>query len=197
VLDTSLHFIKDYIGKQFTAHGVIAPPNVVVASIPKDLDTVSAEKIYVTLVNIEEEKIFKSQAEYKPLASNPSVIGLMNPEIRLNLYVLISAIFKSPEDRYVQSLKFLSQIITFFQGKNVFEDTDFTQAEKDAGMEKIIMELQSLSMDQINQMWQILGSKLAPGVLYKVRIVVMRDALAKEVSRTAEIKSIGIDIQRK
>lgn len=197
MLDTTLNFIKKFIDKKFVEHGVISPPQVIVASIPKDLDTVSSEKIYVTLINIEEEKIFKPQAEYKPLASNPGVIGLMNPEIRLNLYVLVSAIFKSSDDRYQQSLKFLSQIITFFQGQYVFEDPDFTDDEIESGMEKVIMELQSLSMDQINQMWQILGSKLAPGVLYKVRLVIMKDKLATEVGRSAEIKSIGIDIHRK
>lgn len=77
----------------------------------------------VTLINIEEERVYKEQSTTK--INNEGNVEYINPEIKLNLYVLVSANFQDKSvsdssDDYVEGLKQLSHVISFFQAKNVF-----------------------------------------------------------------------------
>ena len=90
MIDVALNFLKKYIDKKF--QGTIGAPDVIVSDVPKDISEIDGDRIYVTLINIEEEKVLKNLPTYQN--SPNGSIQLMNPEIRLNLYVLVSAIFK-------------------------------------------------------------------------------------------------------
>src|SRR3982751_3319022 len=68
---------------------------------------------FITLVNIEEDRISKSPENY--VRQDNSLI-YKNPKIYLNLYVLFAVNLSS----YTESLKRLSLIIQFFQYQTVF-----------------------------------------------------------------------------
>jgi len=193
MIDTALNFLKKYVDSRFSA--TIGAPEVIVADVPKDVADIEKDKIYFTLINIEEEKVLKNLPAYQN-ASNGSV-QLMNPELRLNLYLLVSAIFLKDDTSYERQLKYLSMVIAFFQGKHVFEDVDFEALDAGQGLEKIILDLQSTTLDQNNQIWTALQTKLSPSVLYKVRLVVILDKDAEPVSSTFEVKGIGLDLKMK
>jgi hypothetical protein len=39
------------------------------------------------------------------------------------------------------------------------------------GIEKLILEMNSLNFDQLNQLWSIIGGKYQPSVVYRMRMV--------------------------
>jgi hypothetical protein len=120
----------------------------------------------ISLINIEEEKIFKSQAPqltYK--GPDKKLYTTREPDLKLNLYVLISAYNKNYED----ALKFISRVVGYFQANNVFTRNGGATGSLPEGVEKIVMELYTPSFEQQNQIWASLSTGYLPSVIYKVR----------------------------
>jgi hypothetical protein len=122
----------------------------------------SPANAFITLVNIEEDRISKSPENYVRQGSETTY---RNPKIYLNLYVLFAVNLSS----YTESLKRLSFIIQFFQYQNVF--TPLSSPDLPAGVEKLILDLNTLSFQDMNNLWGILGSKYLPSVMYKMRMI--------------------------
>jgi hypothetical protein len=183
MIDVALTFINDYIVSEISSSVTVK-----VASLPKDPDSNTTDNIYITLLNVEEERVIKSQPAYKPYSN--SAVRLYNPEIRLNLYLLFTAQF-SPS-QYLSGLKYISKVISIFQGKYVFTTDDFGTTY--AGLEKLIVELYSPTFEQNNQIWQILGSRMMPFVLYKVRMVSLVDTDDDYVRQIEIVQGINFDL---
>jgi hypothetical protein len=135
----------------------------------------------LTLVNIEEETVGKAQTPYKK--NDNDSIYIVNPEIKLNLYLLFTANFGDNENGYKESLKFLSYVISFFQAKNFFNHQN--SPDLDERIEKLILSLYTLPFEQQNYLWGSIGAKYMPSVMYKVRLITVQ---ADEVK--AEVYSI-------
>ena len=125
---------------------------------------------FITLVNIEEDRISKSPENYVRQGSETIY---KNPKIYLNLYVLFAVNLSS----YTESLKRLSFIIQFFQYQNVF--TLLSSPDLPVGVEKLIMDLNTLSFQDMNNLWGILGSKYLPSVMYKMRMISISEEFAQ------------------
>lgn len=123
---------------------------------------------FISLVNIEEDRISKSSENFRR-APNGTIV-YKNPKIFLNLHLLFSA--NLPD--YGESLKRLSFIIQFFQYKNVFTRLttpgDLLHPFPD-GVDELIFDLYTLSFQDLNNLWGIMGSKYLPSVLYKMRLI--------------------------
>lgn len=117
---------------------------------------------FITLVNIEEDRISKTPDNF--VRQDSSTI-YKNPKIYLNLYILFAVNLSS----YTESLKRLSYIIQFFQYQSVF--TPLGSPSLPAGVEKLILDLNTLSFQDMNNLWGILGSKYLPSVMYKMRLI--------------------------
>ena len=137
---------------------------------------IPSDSIGLCLVNVEEERVIKSQYAVMP-SDDGTRISHINPDIKLNLFVLIAAHFTT----YQTGLKFLSGAIQFFQSKNVF--TRQNTPNMDRYLEKLVVELYSLNFEQQNHLWGALGAKYLPSVLYKVRIVVVDEQTAIDDQR--------------
>jgi len=135
----------------------------------------------LTLVNIEEERVMKSQTAS---AVNNNTVTYFNPEIKLNLYILITTNFGD----YPTALKYISYVISFFQSKNVFNHQN--SPKLDAQIEKLILDLYTVTFEQQNYLWGALGSKLLPSVMYKVRMLVVQENLAQ--ADMPPIQTLGI-----
>lgn len=134
---------------------------------PKD----PSSSAFITLVNIEEDRISKSPEAFT--RNNNNSVVYKNPEIYLNLYVLFSVNLSS----YAESLKRLSLIIQYFQYKNVF--TTLNSSGLPAGVDKLILDLSTLSFQDMNNLWGILGSKYLPSVMYKLRLIKISEEFAQ------------------
>lgn len=126
----------------------------------------TASNAFLTLVNIEEDRISKSQENFVRKANS---VVYKNPKIYLNLYVLFSVNLSS----YLEALKRLSLIIQFFQYRNVFDINN--SPTLDPNIEKLIAEMYSMGFEQVNHLWGTLGGKYLPSVLYKVRLISIED----------------------
>jgi hypothetical protein len=72
-----------------------------------------------------------------------------------------------------EALVLLSYIVQFFQAKNVFDNQESPQLGED--IEKLVVDLYSLTFEQQNQMWASLGAKYLPSVVYRVRMVIVNE----------------------
>ncbi len=153
----------------------------------------------VSLINIEEDRVYKDQKT--TFSNKQGTIEHLNPEIKLNLYVLISANFqnKSDEDStddYVEGLKQLSWIISFFQARNVFTPENSPRlAEFDPDLKKLVIELYSYTFEQLNNFWSVIGAKYLPSVLYKIRVLTFQER--EFLDSSIPIEKIGINSKTK
>jgi len=138
---------------------------------------VAGDFLLLTLINVEEEVIGKSQLPY--LKHPDQSYDLLNPELKVNLYMLVSAVStKQESERYVNCLKILSYAVGFFQYKSVFDKLNSPGLPD--RVEKIIVELVSPTFEQQNHIWGSMGAKYMPSVLYKLRMLVYRETLETE-----------------
>lgn len=120
--------------------------------------------ILISLINIEENRISRDPKNYVQAGSQ---ILLKNPAVHLNLTLLFTAIKSATA--YEPALESLQKVILFFQGKYVFDQLN--TPDLDPGIEKLILEMVSLNMEQLNHIWSILGGKYHPSVVYRVRMI--------------------------
>lgn len=126
----------------------------------------TTDRVLLTLATIEEEKIGKVQSPQLKTVNGKGV--RVSPEINVNLYLLVIA----NRSNYEESLKFLSHIITFFQGKNVFDKQN--SPDLDTEIRKLIIDLHTVSFEQLNNVWGAMGAKYMPSALYKIRMLTVQ-----------------------
>ena len=73
---------------------------------------------------------------------------------------------------YENALTRLSQAITFFQSKPLFTPHN-SPGTNFSGLEKLTIEIQTLGLEQTNQLWGALGGRMVPAALYKVRMLII------------------------
>ncbi|WPR75120.1 DUF4255 domain-containing protein [Algoriphagus sp. NG3] len=147
---------------------------IVLSSVTNETGIIIPDKsLGLSLINIEEERTIKEQR-----STYINAVGKTekrNPEIQLNLYILITANFQNKNindssDDYVEGLKQLGYAISFFQSKNVFtKENSPGLASSDPDLTKIVVELYSYSFEQLYNFWTVVGAKYLPSVLYKVK----------------------------
>jgi hypothetical protein len=133
----------------------------------------------LSLINIEEERVFKDQQT--AFRNTQGDVEHYNPNLKLNLYILISANFAAGDSGgttnktgiYSEGLKQLSYVISFFQGKYVF--TPDNSPTLDPKLLKLVVELYSSSFEQQYNFWNVVGAKYLPSVLYKVRMLTYQE----------------------
>ncbi len=160
---------------------------------------IPTKSLGVSLINIEEDRVYKDQKS--TIINNHGNVEKLNPEIKLNLYVLISANFQNADvddstDDYVEGLKQLSWVISFFQAKNVFTQENSPKlADFDPNLTKLVVELYSYSFEQLYNFWSVVGAKYLPSVLYKIRILTFQER--EFFNTTIPIEKIGINSKTK
>jgi hypothetical protein len=121
-------------------------------------------KVAISLINIERDTFTKSGGGSGGSFSRASV---GNEPVYLNLYVMVSICFGG--NNYLESMKFLSTAIAFFQRRPVFDHSN--TPDLDDRIEKLVLDLENLSIQELSNIWGVLGGKYYPSVLYRVRMV--------------------------
>ena len=143
------------------------------------------DSIGAGVVNIEEERTVKTHLPQYAYVNGQHVVR--EPELKLNLYVLFAANFKV----YDEALKYLSYILTYFQSHPSFTQSEFP--DLDPRIEKMILELQSPTFEQWNQIWGFNGGKQLPSIIYKLRMVILQPDVPESVQ--PPLTKIGVTIQ--
>jgi len=147
--------------------------------------------ITIMLVGLEEERREGKRPRY--VEKEDKRILKLNPPVELDLFIL----FVAHQSNYETALRDLSGVISFFQSNSVFDEQRFPSLNStvlDAEnkpwrlIEKLIFNLYSLSFEQQNNLWAMLGSKYIPSVVYKMKMLTVFDTRSKEkISRITEI----------
>jgi hypothetical protein len=169
MLDIALSFLRDELNS-FLA--IRTGSDAFAAKLSRIVDdggkyAITLDSLALSLIHVEEERIFRAQLPSQTFVNGRQV--LQEPELKLNLTVMVAANFKN----YDEALKSLSLVLTFFQSNGTFVPGEYPGL--DPRIEKLTTELLSLSFEQMNQMWGFIGAKLLPAVVYKVRMVIVQD----------------------
>ena len=201
MIGNAMILLREELSAYMVAQG--DPANVIIENIglfETDKGLNLDDSIVITLVNIEEESTLKNGAVFSKWPDG--MARYENRPIFLNLYVLFTVNFSGgvpPNNGYVQSLKRLSLVIEFFQGKNVFtpatasvplppELSDLSKPE--IASLKLNLELYTLTFEQINHLWGSLGGRQMPFVMFKVRLVSIAErSVRREVPLIEEIET--------
>ncbi len=162
--------LNEYLRSEFQ----LTDDRVVVSGLTDLKGNTSAlidNRLVISLIGIEEESTLSN--------AFPGAAGF-NAPIHINLLVMFSANF--PESNYTESLKFLSAVITFFQGARVFNHQNTPMLSPN--LEKVTCELMTLNFQEQNLIWGTLGAKYIPSVVYRFRTLSMsRGNILEEVPR--------------
>jgi hypothetical protein len=132
-----------------------------------------AMDVLITLVNIKEERTLKNLPNF--VRDDVRVkVKYENPPTFLNMVLLFSVV----KPVYAVAVNGLSRVIRFFQFKNVFtqenvlpETLNFIPDDDQLETFKLIFDLHSPSMEEVNHLWGTLGGKQYPFVMYTVRML--------------------------
>lgn len=169
-----LIFLRDHVNTHLNAKSGLTPDEsgedkvVFVNGEKMDPITFKSGTVTALLINIEEENTLRPPDPYTAVSAD-GTRRKVQPEIRMNLYVLFVARFK----QYEQGLSQLSQIIQHFQNHRVLNHHNAPELSE--RIEQLTMELITLPFSEQNEIWNALRATYHPSVLYKVKMVVFRD----------------------
>ena len=137
----------------------------------------SRDMLYLSAVNVKEEKTLKNVPNY---VRNDVTLtaSYENPPVFLNFLILMTATHSD----YTNALSVLSRAIRFFQFKNVFTETTVDPSSitnspvpinplDQLETFKLIFDLYSPTLEEVNHLWGTLGGKQYPFVLYVMRML--------------------------
>lgn len=182
MLNDVLGFLKGRLNAHLRLGGKAddAQEDPVVFPVGQGTDTLNFKlgAISAMIINLEQESVLRAPDLYARTLPN-GVVQQVQPEIRLNMYVLFVAHYQQYED----SLRRLSAIIQYFQNHRLFTPQD--APELSDRIEQLVVELVTLSFSEQNEIWGALRVPYRPSLLYRVKMVVFHDQAPRE---TAEIK---------
>lgn len=152
--------------------------------------------VVVTLVNAEEESSLKNA---RPVIKNgmDGALAFREPAVHLNLYLLFCAPHNQDPDAYETALGRISRAVKFFQSKRLFTIQNSPHSslggshlidEEEKAALRLVVEMYTLTFEQINHLWGSLGGKQVPFVMYKARLVSIQDRIDKDVPVIEEIR---------
>ncbi len=169
-----LLFLKNHLNAYFqilsggTPEATVEDKVVFIDGGNMDPITFQLGAVSALLINIEEENTLRTPDPYTRVSPD-GTRQKVQPEIRLNLYVLFVARFQQYED----ALRYLSLIIQYFQNHRVLNHQN--APELSDTIEQLVMELITLPFSEQNEVWNSLRATYHPSVLYKVKMVVFKD----------------------
>ncbi|MFV0436038.1 MAG: DUF4255 domain-containing protein [Desulfopila sp.] len=158
------------------------------------------DKLYLSVVNIKEEKTLKNVPNFSRNEATLKTV-YQNPPVFLNFLLLMSAVHAD----YTNALLVLSRVIRYFQAKNVFTEGNVAPASLTTASPvnsldtltafKLILDLYSPTMEEINHLWGTLGGKQYPFVLYMLRMLDLQ--FATPPREEPLVQEVVRDIQHK
>ncbi len=164
--------------------------DVVVTSNLVDVDGAAASnvnnKLVIFLTNIQKDNVPSRHGTVQEIGKR--ALQSSQPQY-FNLYVMMTANFTG--NNYPEALKFLSSTVSFFQRHALFNHQN--TPELDRRIEKLILDVENLSIQDLSNLWGSLGGKYLPSVLYKVRMVTFdaEEIVARVPTVTEPKSSIG------
>jgi hypothetical protein len=122
-------------------------------------------KLILLLTNIEKDSVPQSNTARASGFNSRALVG--SSSVHVNLYVMLAANFSS--SNYAEALKFISKAIAFFQMQPVFDKQ--STPDLDSRIDKLVLDIENLNIQDLSNLWGLLGGKYLPSVYYRVRMV--------------------------
>lgn len=169
MLDVTLKFLKGELDAYLLARTGSNAVGVKLSKVVDELGKylVDEDSLCAAMINVEEERVMKTHLPERTSLNGKHVV--LEPSVRLNLYILFAAHFK----QYDQALKYLSYVLTYFQSHPLFTASVYPALDVRIG--RLTAELQSLSYEHWNQIWAFVGGKQLPAAVYKIGILFLQD----------------------
>ena len=195
MIGTTLEFIRTYLdgGLRLLMGGslddgtpgkLVFPPG---NQAPADSITFTSGAVTMLLANVEEERIFRDADPYRRVSAEGRV-DAVQPDIRLVLYLLFVARFTD----YAQGWNHLSALLNQLQAVPVL-DRD-TAPALPPGVERLAFELVSQSFTELNDVWNALRTTHHPSLLYRVRLLSLRNPSASPSIPITEVSPAFVHI---
>lgn len=175
MLDSVLGFFAAEINGYLQARTGITGNVVTVSGLVDETGKYAVEddRVAISIINLQQETTYKDPLpEFKYSNGRHAVL---EPALKLNLSIMFAARFTV----YEQALKYISHVLTFFQAHPVF--TPETHPGLGGGIQRLSADLQTLSYDELNQIWAYIGGKYLPSVVYRVRLLSIQDQAQTKV----------------
>ena len=121
--------------------------------------------VIVSLINIEENRISRDPQNF--IRKDAGII-MKNPAVHLYLTLLFTSVRRTA-GAYGLSLQDLQNVIGVFQRKYVFDHANTPALN--VNIEKLILDMVSLNLQQLHEIWSVLGGRYFPSVAYRMRMV--------------------------
>ncbi len=157
------------------------------------IDITDTSHVTVMLVGLDEERREGKRPQYVP--TDDKQLVKLNPPVEIDLCVLFVASNKD----YPTALRDLSDVIAYFQANPVFDATKYPSLNASVDLPekkpwqlitRLSFTLQSLTFEQQNNLWAMLGSKYIPSVVYRVKMLTVFETRAQE--KVPAIAALGI-----
>ncbi|MEI6334529.1 MAG: DUF4255 domain-containing protein [Methylococcaceae bacterium] len=136
--------------------------------------------VSLLLFNIERDVINRQADNFVRVADDGST-RKVSPAININLDILFVAKFKT----YEQSLHYLSLILGYFQA-TPYLDRQIVP-ELSPSIDHLVLELNTLTTAQQNELWGLLRSSYLPSLVYKVKALTFIDEGQMPIAPISEI----------
>jgi len=148
---------------------VVVLDNIALSDAQTDSAEGMRDKVVMTLVNFQEEPTLRNFPNH---LQNSQQVVYRNSIVNIHLFVL----FTANRDSYSKSLKDLSVVLEFFQGKRLFTQANTVFDREIATMSQLgdfrfTMELFSPTFEELNFLWGTLGGRQLPAALYKICVI--------------------------
>ncbi len=175
MISLALHTIHNNLNKHLKEVLQLQKETVVMHTLSEGKNnSLDANNLAFTVVNIEVEN---NRTTNSPYLKQSGGIIKQYPPINLNVYILISSCFKT--EQYLEGLHWLSEAISFFQNKPVFDSRNTPDLSPE--IEKLTMELVNVDIQQQGHFWAALSSKYMPSVIYKMKQVSITENKMKAI----------------
>lgn len=177
MIDSAINHIATELNQHLMRTFGLNEDVVVVSNILEQDGTVATHvnnKIVVSLVNIEKDSVPFRQQNVSSVGATRAVVT--NLPIYFNIYLMFASYFSG--NNYQEGLKFLSNTISYFQGQDVFDQQNSPGLNRN--IDKLILDVQNLDMNDLSNLWSILSGKYLPSVLYKVRMATYDSSAVKK-----------------
>jgi hypothetical protein len=151
--------------------------------------------VTVMLVGIDEERREGRRPHYIP--TDDKQFFRLSPPVELDLFVL----FAAHNTDYETALRDLSDVVGFFQANPVFDADKYPGLNASVAkptekpwqlIERLSFILYSLTFEQQNNLWAMLGSKYIPSVVYRVKMLTFFETKSNaKVASVSELNFAG------
>ena len=147
----------------------------------------SGDGLYFSLLNIEEELSQRQGSVTRRAVGNS--IQTSQPPVNINLQVIFIANFSND---YISELNMIYWTMAFFQKKPLFTLNNSPELANCGftGDDKLIFELNTLPLEQLNYIWGNLGMKQMPSITYKIKMITIQEST--QLSDGGVIESIKL-----